>query len=482
MQNRPRLITLILSIVIAALIVLANFSVDISDGADAGILYLSYGWPLVWRRYVLLNDTVAWQIFDWQWSTARLAGDTAVWLMLLAVPGLACEWASRRYQLRLRWRLRSMLAAVGLAAAACGWFVAIRDRANLQDSLITDIEGHGGIVAVERWGPKWLDLVRCDRFRRYIVAVRLPLTEDAVGEASPDAENDELLTQVSDLKTLRYLDLEFDRWNPVVSEALRNLRQVRSLTIEQREPIWEDNDCRVSRECLTIIGGLTELKRLELKGLTIRSDTLALLEGLTNLKSLTLNVMAIGDPPVLRSMPMLPRLEVFEPVCFAGGPFERAHFAVEDDDLPYLAALPKIKALGLAFTDVTDMRLAELASSNSLEELDISPKMETANGLESLLALKRLRTLHLGHRDGNADQETLAGPRDREALRRSRPELIIDTDGSNPGRLHNFVPLWWEYDARPERPDMLRGLKWFTPATRKRYKAWIVRKGISVSF
>ena len=55
-----------------------------------------------------------------------------------------------------------------------------------------------------------------------------------------------------------------------------------------------------------------------------------------------------------------------------------------------------MKSLGLNETSVTDAGLAELASLRFLEELSLDGGTVSGAGLEALLAVKRLKTLHIG--------------------------------------------------------------------------------------
>ncbi len=52
-----------------------------------------------------------------------------------------------------------MLVAVALVAVLLAWFAAARNRADLQDQLVTTLEERGGHIYAQRWGPHWLDLV-----------------------------------------------------------------------------------------------------------------------------------------------------------------------------------------------------------------------------------------------------------------------------------------------------------------------------------
>lgn len=175
-QCRPRVLTLVALVLVAASIVLSNLS---CDRRSSGHFYCqSYGWPLIWHRYVLLGFGHA--TIGWYYSAGRLAANLAMWLLALATTGGACEWLLRRYRPRLRWSLRTMLAAVALLAVLCAWFVNARERARLQDPLIAAMPGGwtGPQAGVERWGPIWLDLFGADRFCRHIVCASLSATGD----------------------------------------------------------------------------------------------------------------------------------------------------------------------------------------------------------------------------------------------------------------------------------------------------------------
>jgi hypothetical protein len=160
-RYRPRVLTLAVLAAIGAVIVLANLSegyslreatnaplipanleFDLTEPRDRAsgqrypVLYnMSYGWPLLWRQYVIgigMQVGVAIGVAGECYSVSRLAGNMAIWLTMLALPAGICEWLVRRYRPRLRFSLRTMLAAMGLAAALCGWSVAVRNRAAVQ--------------------------------------------------------------------------------------------------------------------------------------------------------------------------------------------------------------------------------------------------------------------------------------------------------------------------------------------------------------
>lgn len=137
-RHRPRLLTLALLALIAALLTLSNLSAEQSlpqhDWMAFG--HKSYGWPLIWHRYVICYPSSSPRTEGWYISRSRLAANVAIWLVTLVVPASTCEWLLRRYLPRLRWRLRTMLAAMGVIALGFAWFVQARDRANNEDALI----------------------------------------------------------------------------------------------------------------------------------------------------------------------------------------------------------------------------------------------------------------------------------------------------------------------------------------------------------
>jgi len=321
---RPRILTLIVLIVVASALVLANLSFD-SDSLSLGELYSqawgfkgkfvhkSYGWPLIWHRYVYTSTNA--RTVGWYYSAPRLAGNLAMWLVQMAAPAAACEWLLRRYRPRLRWSLRTMLVAIGLAAALCGWFVVARDRANLQDSLIATVNGGKGKLFVQRWGPKWLDLVGVGRYRRHITAAALGsgfglsgFTELRAG----DAGDEELLKRMAGLPNLRVLYLAVDRLSPAMADSLREMRHLRKLRVVQSSPIDDDGrsshaclaatgkltqleslhkyDKPVSHACLAVIGKMPQLESLDLSGMTVDGEGLAHLAGLVNLKALRISL------------------------------------------------------------------------------------------------------------------------------------------------------------------------------------------------
>jgi hypothetical protein len=449
---RPRLVTLIVLIAVAAPIVLANLSEgEWPRGWSLGVSrFFLYGWPLIWRWRNCSVGYGSMVVLDWNFSAARLAVNLTTWLVMLTAVGIACEWLLRRYRPRLRWSLRTMLTAVGLLAVLCAWCTALRDRANVYDSLIAEIHKQNGRVCLGRWGPKWLDVVGADRFRRRIIGASLQTYND-------NFDGEELLRRLGKLPDLRYLELSgfVDLWTSGMVAALGDMGQLRILRIES----YQQSAVGISDEELAAIGKLNQLEVLDLQDTRVTNDGLRHLAGLTNLKSLRLvndyrdfyygddyygksrleHLASSGELLVPAHLPVLPRLEA---ICFKFG-------LVRDRDVRQLAAFPRLKSLDFSETFVTDAALAELASLESLEELAIHDVASGA-GHESLCALKRLKALHIEPYHWLIEDE---GEIDRcrralEALRQSNLGIVMDNEES-PNFEEHFVWRGWRFDEGP---------------------------------
>jgi hypothetical protein len=478
-RYRPRLLTLAVLAVVAAVLVLANLSDEVgarraqtspaatlaelraqlnfdarepprSKWPYSGMWNVSYGWPLLWHQYVGMQAGNGMAIVGEFHSAGRLAGNVAMWLVMLAAPAAMCEWLLRRYRPRLRWSLRTMLVAIGLVAICCGWFVSAHNQAKIEDPLIKEIDARGGQVWVERWGPDWFDIIGADSLRRRIIGAEIVVDEVDYDEG--DAETTErLLKRLASRTSLQRVDLfDVNRWTPGMTAALGEMRQLqvisigfggdetpadigqslakilsdksslRAVTIDYA---WtDDGGEQALRELLAAIGKVPQLESLSLKSTMIASQDLAALAGATNLKSLTLEDVVVDpgdaddDPPLLVGMPPLPGLEALD-----------LHGSdVSDRDLRFLAHLRQLKSLNLAGTRVTGEGLAQLASLKSLEGLAINGEMVSDMGRESLRAVGHLRALHIDETLGMPKRKVARYRKTLADLRKSNPELAID--------------------------------------------------------
>lgn len=499
-RYRPRVFTVLLLAAIASMIVLANLSEEFShrkvdpqfplppqpsklkfnlgEPVVAGEHYataltnISYGWPLVWRQYVTQTQFSGVlpgikSVVGECHSTGRLAGNVAIWLAMLALPTAICEWLLRGYRPRLRFSLRSMLIVVALAAALCGWFAVASNRASVQDSLIA---AHDGNFWIDRWGPKWLEVIDADRYCRHIVGADL----DASVDGDEDRRGMQLkFAQLRRLPDLEFLSLYVDTLCPEVIDGLGELRQLRTLRIEMKvltrdtgrslasalgklprlrvlsihSDAYHSYD-RASRE-LPAPEALEQLERLNLGGRTIACEDLACLAGLNNLKSLALRglygtrVQREGDRSLLANLPASTH---FESLDLLGS-------QIGDDALQHVAALTQLKALSLFGEDFTDDAFSQLAKLGSLEELAIDSgpfTVQSSKRNQVMLKLKRLNKLHLGYFDEELSLKSPKELRDEASrlsedddehadwlrgladLREAKPELAIDGDVDGP--------------------------------------------------
>lgn len=425
---RPRFLTLVIFFDVTALIVLTNLSKEVHDATNvanedlrnAGLKTVAFGWPLTWHRFIELSTPALGGAVAWQWNALRLTGDVLAWIAILSACVSVCEWQSRRNPLRLRWSLRSMLAAISLLAAFTAWFAMARNRARLQDPLIDEIEGRDGRVWVHRSGPKWLDVVGADRFRRQITAVD-------VEESNENGDIGNLLQRLAHVRTVRSVFIWSDHVTSVMAEALGDMPQLRVLSVEQQS--FGENDLQVSQNLFAAIGRMNHLEHLDVSGLKVDSECLAHLAPLTNLKSLGLSFISLEDPigrdePLLARLPALPQLESVYLNCSEIG----------DRDIDYLAALPWLKSLSLDVTSTTDKGLAKLAFLETLEELSIDGDMETPQGLTAIAAVKGLKKLHLN-----------------DLFRRSQSHI-----GSEPQKFSQEIRKYGETTSASERGDQLR--------------------------
>lgn len=480
------------------------------------------GWPLTWRRHILFRSvpTVAWHDVAWERNEGRLLGNAAIWLAILVVTASVSEWLVRRYRLRFCWSMRTLLVAIAAIAALCSWFTTALNRAAVHDPLMAEISASSGKAWLARWGPKWLDLVGADRLRRRIVGAS-GLWVTAEGD-----KVEELLRRLARLGTVRYLDFQIERLTPGVVQILDEMPELEMLVIWQDSKAAKQTekevteglfaavgkmrsleclvligpqvsseglahlaelkelmslhlgDCHLvdeggapsdSERCLAAIGDIHSLERLELERMQIAPDGLAALSGLTKLKSLVLYDLSNGGassgnvdelhsiPPLFSQLPKLPQLELVK----------ATYSAVDDRDLPYLAALPRLRSLSLIANSVSGGDFSELARSNALTELTVLAKDFSATGIASLQELKHLKSLHLAYHQPckmNAD----AFDRAVQALRQCLPHVAIDDNAFYDLEMPSAPP---EYDVFELSRRQLKYVPWLAPSRPSRISA-----------
>lgn len=461
-RYRPRLLTLVVLAVVGIPVALANFTSELVSQPERWLYKGVYGWPLMWHWHNLVVTPGPTGIVGWDYSTTRLTANLAFWLVMLGTPAGLCEWFLRRHRWSLQWSLRAMLVAIAMLAVSFGWFAAARDRANLQDPLIRTLEDDFQTVYLERPGPKWLEFVVPDRYRRRIIGIRM---DDG---ATLDEESIQLLAK---LPRLQHLQINVEHRTRPMASALVAMRRLKSLRFDEDGSIKEDT--HVSEEFLAAIGTLTELERLSIADMTVTSKSLASLSGLTNLQSLELTG-GNDEEDLCAQLPTWPLLKRID----------YGHARLSSRDLRRLSAFPRMKAIFLSDAELSsDADLALLAELASLEELAINARILSTAGSESFGALRHLKSLHVIHDFGSGESGMTMLSLDRgqvsildcdadnarralQAIRRANPGITIDAsrvsigdvipDGLEEGELKSsWLPASMEW-LPPSLIDELR--------------------------
>ena len=392
---RPRITTLVVLLAIAAPTVLANMSFEVSQldrltYTPGSTFKVSFGWPLVWNWYVVAPFD---DVYGWDFSAMRLAGNVLICLAGFVLAALTSEWLLRRWRLKVRFSLRTMMAAVALIAVLCAWGASVWKRAEEQDSLVASGLDASNLLVRKRVGPKWLGLVVPDRLRRCVVGAQidigrspwddeaemdadqsenpnddeqsLPMDDegsedfDEISDEDLDRREEELLKRLGRLPALRFLDIDCVRVTPAVAKALTELRQLRSLELQTMGRVWSEEARPVD---LAWLGKLRQLEHISL--LPVHSDDFASLSGVTNLKSLVVDLSDCehDEPEIEKRLAAIGKLTQLRRVYLYG--FPGAHIA-------QLAGLVNLKSLSLDFDfhDDPKKRQACLAAVGRMTQL-----------------------------------------------------------------------------------------------------------------
>lgn len=452
-RYRPRILTLLVVFAIAVMLALSNLTYN-NEWGDRDYLMVSrqsYGWPLAWHRFVHFDGKTV----GWHWHAGRLAANLAIWLALLAAPGLVCESLLRRYRPRPRWSLRAMLTAIALVAVCCGWFSSAWRQANLQDAVVAQMPVNRfgeSRVYVNRWGPKWLNLVGADRFRRRIEDVSLSSSRAHSGDAArhlarlaalhdleslslyADHVTPDLAGALGGMTKLRRLHLSVDRLTPCVAAALNELRQLRKLRIEQSDPETDEDAQRIARDCFASIGQIADLEEIELSGVVVNGNCLRCLASLSKLKLFMLSMRSLPayqKPALQEWMAALGELDQVERL-------ELSCVRMNNESLQCLGGLANLRALRL---DVVYPHHGLLLSSfpllSRLEALDIVRAQVSDEDISYLAVLPHLKSLWISER---MPKLTVAGL-SRLAAIESLEEVGIEGDLVSPAGLKSLLAI-----------------------------------------
>lgn len=260
-----------------------------------------------------------------------------------------------------RFRLRILMIAVLVVGSWMGWQV---NKARNQRAVASAVREYGGWVRYdwefvngklvegrEPQTPSWLRKRLGDEYFQEIAYVSLGF--DGVNPRPPEPVLARLASQ-NGIKTLALRGLQ------ATDLGLRNLRRVKSL-----EELAITSESRVSDAGIAHLANLTNLRRFRIYNINasrVTDASLELLGALPNLEELTL----------------------------------RGHH-ISDAGLASLKGLSRLKRLDVGFSKgpITDKGLVHLKGMKSLELLDVRFSRVTAEGLEQLRGLPKLRELSL---------------------------------------------------------------------------------------
>jgi internalin A len=213
-----------------------------------------------------------------------------------------------------------------------------------------------------------------------------------------------ILGPLKDLPRLEELNLS--RWTPGRgdTEGLRDLKQLRRLTLAHSENLTDENLAplaglealeslsmtdlkKVSDEGLRPLAALKNLRRLHLAEMKITNAGLAHLKDLEQLRELYLDRTMVRDVSLanFKEWRNLERLAL--PGCL-----------IRDDQLASLAGLTNLIELNLSSTGLSNAGLAHLKGLTNLKVLRLSGNYGlTSAGLQHLKELTRLETLDLDY-------------------------------------------------------------------------------------
>lgn len=162
------------------------------------------GWPKGIRNAVVIGWPSGGSIAPWDhrlawsfygdvshWSSAALAADLVIALILIAAPTVICQWWIVRRGGCVRFRIVDLLAAAALVAAALAWHQSHLQLQSVEGRLIAALPAPGALLKSSwrdhRWeyrGPLWFDRLlglanyRCFRHLHQVTVIVEEMTND----------------------------------------------------------------------------------------------------------------------------------------------------------------------------------------------------------------------------------------------------------------------------------------------------------------
>lgn len=313
------------------------------------------GWPF---RYLSVRTPKYAESAEYAWSTAALAGDVLVAMLVLAVVVGGYEWRRRRRTLRWQLSLSDLCFLMLAVCSVFGTWNIMAHHYRTQQQAIQLIREHHGHATTRLFLPKLIigpseRSPSRDRFHAWLTGQLWYYERPSLARLS--TLNDDSMA------------------------GLRQLREIETLVVA---------DSNVTDERIAALASLRNLERLQIDGEPLTDACIPSLQRLAHLRYLRIRNASFSDDAIakLAALPNLVSLDV------EGSP-------LTDRGLAKIAGCQQLRELNIAWTQVSERGLRLLDGHPKLTRLWLAGAVST---LESpavkrvqLNNLPLLETLHL---------------------------------------------------------------------------------------
>ncbi len=309
--RRPRLVTVAVTLLVAAPMVLANLVEadhlvatrrDLPNPAapqldtwmirgNHEMLANEYGWPWPWIWIDSAAPGPSFSPLSRRLHLPALAGNIAVWMAIILAVSLVTQAIVRRRPAGVRFSLRATLVVTAILASALGWYVSGARRIALEDEVVRLAPKFDKVTYFDLRGPRWLKVIGLSRhFDRL-----------AGAEIYAYGNFDEVIELLERCTDLRYLSICTDDFTPRGIEGLGRLGML--------DELWIEGLTDWSPRTVQSLSNLTHLRTLAVDRSWRRSRDVRLPDTLRDLETLSLDCTlapetwaTIGELPKLRTL------------------------------------------------------------------------------------------------------------------------------------------------------------------------------------
>jgi Leucine-rich repeat (LRR) protein len=265
-----------------------------------------------------------------------------------------------------RYRLRTLLALVTLAAIGLGGFKAYVEPFQIQRRAAARLAPLGAKIGYEPGGPAWLRALFGERHFLNVVTVHLEGRRFKSDDLAP----------LADLPGLERLYLAN---TPLTDEGLRHVASLRRL---KRMSLWQT---KITDAGIVHLAGLTDLEVLDIHDTRLTEAALQHFREHPNLVRL-IHAIPVGDAG-LEALASMPELRIESLTCKD----------VSDDGLRRVLQRWPLESLSVSSHRVTDAGLSRLSRLDHLWFLELRDCAATDAGVAQLAALPALSTIRIGN-------------------------------------------------------------------------------------